>query len=102
MWGTGVNRFTLDVVLDDPSKVFPGLSPDQIKQRIVESVRAGSYDEVIEEAGDAGVFRRESPVYATATALVKGRILVVRLDGAFAGERKDDLEGLLKKAAARL
>ena len=31
-WGTGVNRFKLDVTVNEASRMFPGTSPDQIKQ----------------------------------------------------------------------
>ena len=41
-------------------------------------------------------------VYAVATALVKGRILQVQLDGLGAVEKKDQVIGLLKSAASRL
>ena len=74
-WGVGVDRFTLDVIVNEASRMFPGMSPDQIKQRLLESVRAGTADAVISEVGEAAVFKPDSPVYAGATASVKGRIL---------------------------
>jgi len=101
-WGEGVGRFKLDVVVHEPSRMFPGMSPEQIKQRLVESVRAGTGDAVIPDLGEAAVFKPASPVYATAAALVKGHILEVYLDGAFAQEKKDQIVGLLKTAASRL
>jgi hypothetical protein len=101
-WGVGVDRFKLDVVVNDASRMFPGMSPDQIKQRLLESVRAGTADAVVPEVGEAAVFKPDSPVYAVATALVKGRILEVHLDGLFAPDRKDQVIELLKSAAARL
>ena len=48
------------------------------------------------------MFIPQSPVYASATALVKGRILRVHLDGIYASEKKDPVVGLLKLAASRL
>jgi hypothetical protein len=48
------------------------------------------------------VFKPDSPVYASATAFVKGRIVGVHLDGIDAREKKDQLIGLLKSAASRL
>ena len=74
----------------------------QIKERPLESVRAGTTDAVLSEIGEAAVFKPDSPVYASAFALVKGRILGVHLDGAFAREKKDQVIGLLKSAASRL
>jgi hypothetical protein len=102
MWGVGTGRFRLDVTVNDASRMFPGMSPDQIKQRLVESVKTGTADAVISEVGEAAVFKPDSPVYASAFALVKGRILGVHLDGAFALDKKDQVIGLLKSAASRL
>jgi hypothetical protein len=102
VWGVGTGRFTLNVTVNETSRMFPGMSPDQIKQRLVESVRTGTADVVISEVGEAAVFKPDSPVYASAFALVKGRILGVHLEGAFAREKKDQVIGLLKSAAARL
>ena len=102
MWGTGTGRVKLAVVVTDASLMFPGVSPDQVKQRILESVRAGTHDAVIPEVGEAAVFKPDSVVYATATAVVKGRILALHLDGLFAREEKDHLIELLKAAASRM
>ncbi len=101
-WGTGVGRFNLDIAVADPSRMFAGVSPDQVKQRLLASVKAETSDAVISEIGEAAVFRPDSVADATATALVKGRILQVHLDGLFAREKKDQIVGLLKAAAARL
>jgi len=101
-WGDGIDRVTLAVVVAEPSRRFPGVTPDQVKQRLLESVRAGTDDAVIPDVGDAAVFRPDSFVFATATALVKGRLLQVQLDGRGALERKDAIVGLLKSAASRL
>ena len=101
-WGVGTGRFKLDVSVNETSRMFPGMSPDQIKQRLLESVRAGTADAVISEIGEAAVFRPDSSVYASATAFVKGRIVAVHLDGIDAREKKDQLVGLLKSAASRL
>ena len=78
------------------------MSPEQIKQSLLGSVRGGTDDEVIWELGEAAVFKPDSPVYASAIAFVKGRILAVHLDGIFAREKKDRFIGLLKSAVARL
>ena len=102
VWGEGVGRFKLDVVVLEPSRKYPGMSPEQIKQQLVESVKAGTADAVIPEVGEAAVFKPASSVYASATALVKGHILELHLDGAFAQEQKDQVVGLLKTAASRL
>ncbi len=101
-WGDGVDRYKLVVAVLEASRMFPGSTPDQIKQRLLESVRAGTQDAVIPQIGDAAVFKPDSVVYATATAFVKGRMLQVQLDGLGAVEKKDQVIELLKSAAARL
>jgi hypothetical protein len=101
-WGTGVGRFNLEIAVADPSRMFAGVNPDQVKQRLLASVKAETSDAVISEIGEAAVFRPDSVADATATALVKGHILQVHLDGLFARERKDQIVGLLKAAAGRL
>ena len=102
VWGVGTGRFKLDVIVDEATRIFPGMSPEQIKQRLLESVRTGTHDAVVTEVGEAAVFKPASPVYASATALVKGHVLQLNLDGVFAGEMKDEVVGLLKSAASRL
>jgi hypothetical protein len=101
-WGTGVGRFNLDIAVADASRMFAGVSPDQVKQRLLESVKAETSDAVLSEIGEAAVFKPDSVAYATATALVKGRILQVHLGGLFAREKKDQIIGVLKAAAGRL
>jgi hypothetical protein len=101
-WGTGINRLKLDVVVTDPSRRYRGMSPDQVKQQLLQSVREGTYDAVIPDIGETAVFTPDSPVYGRAIAFVKGRILEVHLDGLFAGEEKDQIVGLLKSAASRM
>ena len=88
-WGVGTGRFKLDVIVYDASGRFPGMSPDQIKPRLLESVKPGTAEAVISDVGEAAVFKSDSPYYATATALLKGRILEVHLDGLVAREEKD-------------
>ena len=85
-WGVGTGRFKLDVTVNEASRMFPGVSADQMRQRLLDSVRAGTADAVLSDIGEAAVFTPQSPVYASATALVKGRILALHLDGIFAGE----------------
>lgn len=101
-WGVGADRFTLDVIVNEASRTFPGSSPDQVKQRLTESVRVGTADAVLSDVGEAAVFKSDSPLYANATAALKGRILEVHLDGFVAREKKDQVIALLKSAVSRL
>ena len=82
--------------------MFRGASPDEIRLRLLASVRAETGDAVISEIGEAAMFKSDSVAYASATAMVMGRILQVQLDGLFAREKKDQIVGLLKLAASRL
>ena len=102
VWGVGAGRFRLDVAVTETARMFPGMGPDQIKEQLIQSVRTGSHDALISDIGEAAVFKPASPVYATATSLVKGRILQVHLEGAFAGEMKNQVAELLKLAASRM
>ena len=101
-WGVGTRRFQLDVVVYDSVGRFPGMSPDQIKPQLLESVKPGTVEEVISDIGEAAVFKSDSPYYSTAIALLKGRILEVHLDGLIARDEKDQAIALLKAAASRL
>ena len=101
-WGVGTGRFKLDVIVYDAAGRFPGMSPDLIKQRLLESVKPGTAEAIISDVGEAAVFKSDSPYYATATAFLKGRILEVHLDGLVAREEKDQAIALLKSAASRL
>ena len=101
-WGTGAWRHTLDVIVRDAALAFPGAGPDAIKQGLAASARPETTDSVIAEVGEAAVFKSDSPVFAYATAYLKGRILQVRLDGADARDSKEYVVALLKSAAGRL
>jgi len=101
-WGVGTDRFKLDVIVYDASGRFPEMSPDQIRPRLLESVKPGTAEAVISDVGEAAVFKSDSPYYATAIALLKGRLLEVHLDGVIAREAKDQAIALLKSAASRL
>jgi hypothetical protein len=99
-WGEGADRHRLDVVVNDPSRMYAASA--DAKQGLQASVRPGTADAVVPEIGEAAVFKAESPVYVHATAFVKGRLLQVLLDGFEAREQKDQVIALLKSAASRL
>lgn len=101
-WGAGAEQFKLDVSVNDAARMFAGMDPDAIKQRMQASVIPDTMDAVIPDVGEVAVFRAESPVYVQASTYQKGRILQVRLDGFGARDRKDQLIALLKSAASRL
>jgi hypothetical protein len=82
--------------------MFAGTGPAAIKQALQSSVTAGTADEVIPDVGEAAVFKVDSALYVHGTALVKGRMLQLRLYGFDAREKKDGVISLLKSAASRL
>src|SRR5215203_385801 len=95
-WGTGTGHFTFDVVVSDASRAYLGTSPDLIKQELQARVKAGTADEVVTDVGDAAIFTSDSYYLATTTALVKGRILRIQLDGLDARDQKRGMIRLLK------
>ena len=105
-WGTS----SLMISVTDASKVWPaGLSPDDIKQRVLVVVKTGGPDAAqISGIGDGAVFTTEPKAHnARALAFVvkaKGVFLEVAFhgDGGDALAKKDNLAGLLKLAASRL
>jgi len=101
-WGSGVDRYELDVTVGDASRAFSGMMPGQIAQWLRSSVLEGTADAVIPDVGEAAVFKADSPVYVHATAYLKGRLLEVHVDGLDARDQKDYVIKLLKSAAARL
>jgi len=101
-WGAGTDRFKIGVAVQDASRTFPGMTPDQIKQVLLKSVKPETTDAVISDIGEAAVFKADSAYYATATAFVKGRLLQVSIDGVDARDKKDQAIALLKSAASRL
>lgn len=101
-WGAGMGSYKLDVTVNEASRMFSGMSPEQIKQGLQASITAGTADAVIPDVGDAAVFKVDSPVYVHVTAYVKGRIVQLHLDGLDARGKKDQLIDRLKLAASRL
>jgi hypothetical protein len=105
-WGTS----SLLISVTDASKVWPGgLSPDDIKQRVlVMAQTSGPGAAPISGIGDGAVFTTEPKAHnAKAMAFVvkaKGVLLEVAFhgDGGDALAKKDNLTGLLKLAASRL
>ena len=97
-------------MVTDAAKVWPaGLSPDDIKQRVLVMVKTGGPDAAqISGIGDGAVFTTDPKTHnATAMAFVvkaKGVLLEVGFhgDGGDALAKKDNLTGFLKLAASRL
>lgn len=101
-WGTGTKRSTLAVFVSSAARRFAGMNPESIKQVLVSSIAPDTVDAAIPEVGEAAVFKAQSPVYVSASAYLKDRILQINLDGIDADLKKDQLISLLKSAASRM
>ena len=110
-WGprnTEWGQTALSVIITDASQVWPaGLSPDDIKQRVVVEAKEGGADaSEIPGIGDGAVFTTDPKAHnAMAKAYVvkgKGVLLLVTFHGGNALAQKDKLIALLKAAAATL
>ena len=105
-WGTS----SLQIRVTDASKVWPGgLSPDDIKERVLVVVKTDGPDAAqVSGIGDGAAFTTDPKSHdAKAMAFVvkaKGVLLEVEFhgDGGDALAKKDNLAGLLKLAASRL
>lgn len=98
----------LTIAVTDASKVWPGgLSPDDIKERVVvEASSGGPGSSEISGVGDGAVFSTDPKSHnAMAKAYVvkgKGVLMWVTFHGSNEPSVKDKLITLLKEAAARL
>jgi hypothetical protein len=101
-WGTGTGRYTLDIIVNEASRMYSDTSPAAIKQRLAAADGPGTVSEAISDVGEAAAFRSDSPLLATTTAYVKGRILQLNLDGYDARAKKDQVIALLKTVTSRL
>ena len=103
-WG----QSSLAIEVTDASKVWPGgLSPDDIKQRvIVEAKTGGPGSSEISGIGDGAVFSTDPKSHqATAKAYIvkaKGIVMWLTFHGGNALAQKDKIIAVLKAAAARL
>jgi hypothetical protein len=110
-WGPRTNEWgqtAFSVTITDASKVWPGgLTPDDIKQRVLVEAKTGGPDaSEIPGIGDGAVFTTEPKTHdATAKAYVvkgKGVVLWVTFHGGNALSQKDKIIALLKNAVGRL
>jgi hypothetical protein len=101
-WGGATKASALVISINPASRMFVGLTPDSIKQRLASLVVPETDDAAIPDVGEGAVFKAYSPYYVTASAYLKGRVLQLNLDGYSARERKGQLLSLLKSAASRL
>ena len=92
---------SLQVLVSDASKMYPGTDAATIKTGIL-AVPRGSTVTVVPGVGEAAQYRAESPTNGTGLAYLKGKILTVVYRAPDAAAKKDQVIGLLKSAASRL
>lgn len=106
-WGPGGNaysgRFNFHVTVSEASKIFPGLDRETIKAGLLaETKKPGENGVAISGVGDVAIYKSNSPIRSNTTALVKGFVLLIDLDGPDGRAKKDQVISLLKTAAGRL
>lgn len=100
-WGAGTGRYTLDIIVNDASRMYSNIAPDAIKSSLARSGLDGTVTELIQDTGEAAALTSDSPMLATATAYTKGRVLQLNLEGYDARAKKDQLIALLKAGTSR-
>lgn len=106
-WAADTNprsaRYEFQIVNGDPSRMFPAMTPAQVKEALLRPAKDGRGGaSVLSGIGDVALFKTESLQKADVTALIKGRILTLSINSSDAQTRKDQLVALLKIAAGRL
>ncbi len=99
-WATGRNAGFFHVIVSDASKLLPGMSPETIKQKMLEQSGKGASE--VPGIGKFAIFASTDPTAVVATAHVKNSILQLTFASANAGAQKDKIIALLKAAAGRL
>jgi hypothetical protein len=106
-WGTGgkvqSGRSFLSVSVSPTSDAFPGMDPALVQEGLLAKAKAGKPNTaMIAGIGDAAVYESDDPIRVSTTALVKGNMLIVKLESADARAKKVQVIVLLKAAAGRL
>jgi hypothetical protein len=94
---------SLQVMVSDASKMFPGWDARTIKTGILGGPRGVPKNTtVVPGVAEAANYRADSPTTGSATAYLKGKILQVVYQGTDAPAKEAQVIGLLKLAASRL
>ncbi len=106
-WGTGGNvqsgRSFLSVSVSPTSDAFPGMDPALVQEGLLAKAKAGKPNTaMVAGIGDAAVYESDAPIRVSATALVKGNMLIVKYESADARAKKGQVIVMLKAAAGRL
>jgi hypothetical protein len=94
---------SLKVILNDTSKMFPGMSPEAIKRAMMADVKPGNQQSsVIPGISDFATYDSDAPSRASVHAYLKRSMVQLVLEGPGARGKKDPLVALLKLAVSRL
>src|SRR5262245_20714682 len=61
--GAGAERYTLDVTVNDASRVFPGLPPNAVGERVHAAITAAAPNSPSLGVGDVSVYKEDSPLF---------------------------------------
>ena len=102
-WGPGNNtasgRYTLDIAVADSARLWPGIGPGTLRM-MVGPAKAGTSGDIT-GVGDASLWQAMSDAELKTITLVKGKALIITLEGREALTRKDGLIALTKLAASK-
>ena len=108
-WGTGGNvqagKSFLNVIVTETSKAYPGTDLATLKEGLLLHARMAKAPTVagaIKGVGDAAIYESNDPIRVEATAIAKGKLLIVTFESMDARAQKDKVSALLKAAAGRL
>ena len=102
-WGAGNTAQSLQVILGDNAKMYPGTSPSDLRLGLMLQTKTqGATAVAVPGVGEAAIFDSSGPNRAEATALVKSVNAHVVLQGPDARAKKAQVISLLKAVAGRL
>lgn len=102
-WGSGNSAGSLQVLLGETAKMWPGTSLSTLAQGLMLLTKVkGATAVAVPGVGQAAIFDSSKPNRAEATALVKRFHIHVTLFGPDARAKKAQVIALLKAAAGRL
>ena len=93
---------SLQVLVSDAAKMYPGTDAETLKTGILAGARASKAVTVMPGVGEAAQYTADSPTKGTALAYLKGRIVTVVYQAPDAAAKKDQVVGLLKTVVSRL
>jgi hypothetical protein len=101
--GADTRKYTLDVTVSDAARLYAGSAPAQWKGRFQAMIREADPTAItISKVGDAALFGSASPERATASALVKDRVLQIFVQGPNARGQRTQIIEALKASVTRL